>query len=79
METISGSYTVTLDDDPTVAMIVEHALDIKNFSYTESQKLLKDAAKLSPLGVIVDVHLEDECGLDIIPTLRSFGLQLQLL
>ena len=72
MEKITGSYTVTLDDDPTVSMIVEHALNIKNFSYYESKKLIEDASKLSPLGVIVDVHLDGECGLDIIPTLRSF-------
>ena len=39
MEEISGSYTVTLDDDPTVSMIVEHALNIKNFSYSDEKSL----------------------------------------
>ena len=72
MDKVTGSYTITLDDDPTVSLIVEHALNIKNFSYSESKKLIEDAPKLSPLGVIVDVHLDGECGLDIIPTLRAF-------
>ena len=71
MDKVTGSYTITLDDDPTVSLIVEHALNIKNFSYSESKKLIEDAPKLSPLGVIVDVHLDGECGLDII-TLRAF-------
>ena len=60
MDKVTGSYTVTLDDDPTVSLIVEHALNIKNVSYSESKKLIEDAPRLSPLGVIVDVHLDGE-------------------
>lgn len=64
-------YTVTLDDDPVMAKIIEETLSIKNFAFVTSDHLLECAQHLAPIGAFVDIHLRDECGLDIIPQLRS--------
>ncbi|RZA18055.1 MAG: response regulator transcription factor [Proteobacteria bacterium] len=64
-------YTVTLDDDPVMAKIIEETLSIKNFAFVTSEQLLDCAEHLAPIGAFVDIHLKDECGLDIIPKLRS--------
>ena len=65
-------YIVTLDDDPVMAKIIEETLRIKNFSFASSGPLLACAAEMSPIGAFIDIHLEGECGLDIVPKLRSF-------
>ncbi|RYZ56513.1 MAG: response regulator transcription factor [Proteobacteria bacterium] len=64
-------YTVTLDDDPVMAKIIEETLSIKNFAFVTSEQLLECAEHLAPIGAFIDIHLKDECGLDIIPRLRS--------
>lgn len=68
----SLSYTITLDDDPVIAKIIEGATSIKTFSYSSAKGLLADLVMFKPLGVFVDIHLaEDESGLEIIPQLRE--------
>ena len=70
-ELIHVRYTVTLDDDPLMARVIEETLGIKNFSFSESGPLLECAGHMNPVGAFVDIHLRGECGLDIIPKLRA--------
>lgn len=64
-------YTVTLDDDPLAAKIIEDTLSLKNFCFSTSQELLANAAKFEPMGAFIDIHLEGECGLDAVPAMRT--------
>ncbi len=64
-------YTVTLDDDPVVACLIEETLGLKNFSFSSTEPLLECAEHLNPVGAFVDIHLKGECGLDIVPKLRA--------
>jgi ActR/RegA family two-component response regulator len=63
---------VTLDDDPMVSRILEKATGIKSLSFSSLQELVQVAGQYEPLAAFIDIHLGiDECGLDIIPTLRA--------
>jgi DNA-binding response OmpR family regulator len=76
LKRIEGLYTVTLDDDPTVALIVEQSLGIANMSFTDSASLLRCVRQIQPVGVFIDVHLaESDCGLDVIPQVRTLWPQ----
>ncbi len=66
------AYFVTLDDDPNINGIIERFVGIKSISFVNSAELLKQASQLKPMAVFVDIHLGiDDCGLDVIPTLRA--------
>ena len=64
-------YTVTLDDDPVMGKIIEETLGIKNFAFPATEPLLESAPDMAPVGAFIDIHLKGECGLDIVPQLRS--------
>lgn len=64
-------YTVTLDDDPMAAKIIEETLGLKNFFFQTSKELLEAAAQFEPMGAFIDIHLEGECGLDVVPAVRT--------
>jgi DNA-binding response OmpR family regulator len=64
-------YTVTLDDDPVMGKIIEETLGIKNFAFSATEPLIECAQHMAPVGAFVDIHLKGECGLDIVPRLRS--------
>ncbi|MFW7380789.1 MAG: response regulator transcription factor [Oligoflexus sp.] len=64
-------YAITLDDDPLAAKIIEETLGLKNFWFKASKDLLSRAAKFQPMGAFIDIHLEGECGLDIVPAVRT--------
>ena len=64
-------YSITLDDDPTVAKIIGQATGISSLPFTSSAALIGRASSYEPVAVFIDVHLDvDDCGLDAIPTLR---------
>ena len=64
-------YTVTLDDDPTVRVIIQKTLGYPSLPFTSSTGLLAQAAKLAPSAAFIDVYLgENDIGLDIVPKLR---------
>lgn len=64
-------YAVTLDDDPLAAKIIEETLGLKNFWFKSTKDLLQHAAQFQPMGAFIDIHLEGECGLDIVPAVRT--------
>ncbi len=64
-------FTVTLDDDPLVGRLIEKATGIPTVSFSSPEALREKASSLSPVAAFVDLHLGDECGLDLIPTLRE--------
>ncbi len=64
-------YTITLDDDPIPAKIIEETLGLKNFWFSESSVLVQHAYKLEPTGAFIDIYLKNECGLDVVPIIRS--------
>lgn len=67
-----ASYTITLDDDPIIARIIEACVGVKTFSYATGKDLLQDIKEYNPMGVFVDIHLADaESGLEIIPTVKE--------
>lgn len=67
-----SKYTVTLADDPSVAVLTSALtlLDSRFFSSTDA--LLQAAPSLSPVAVFVDIHPGNTyAGLDFIPKLRA--------
>ncbi|MCX6123302.1 MAG: hypothetical protein NTV34_00910 [Proteobacteria bacterium] len=65
-------YTITLDDDPTVCKFISRATGINSLPFTSGAALLKRCESYDPVAVFVDVHLDvSDCGLDVIPHLRS--------
>lgn len=65
-------YVITLDDDPMIGSIIEKSLGIRTIKLSTSRELLAGATQFKPLAVFVDIHLGvDDCGLDVIPTLRA--------
>lgn len=68
----SSSYSVTLDDDPLIGKIIEVATGLKNFLYVSAMDLSRDLEHLHPVGVFVDIHLDEhESGIEIIPRLKQ--------
>ena len=66
------SYTITVDDDELICRLIEDIIGLKTFGFKTASDLLKKKKYLRPIGVFVDVNLaQNECGLDIIPELRS--------
>ena len=65
-------YTICLDDDPMPQMVIEEALGLKCFGFSKSSDIKRLARKFNPLGAFIDVHLKGECGLDVIPLIRSY-------
>ena len=66
----SKEYTITLDDDPMIVKIIEKFLGFPSLPYKSAEKLLANAKKYTPQAAFIDIQLEDECGLDIIPELK---------
>lgn len=65
-------YTITLDDDPTVRLIIEHATGMQSLPFVTVDALLSRADRYAPVALFVDIHLGVESwGLDAIPTLRE--------
>ncbi|HYX33413.1 MAG TPA: response regulator [Oligoflexus sp.] len=65
-------YTITLDDDPTIRLIIEHATGMISLPFASVGTLLARADRYSPVALFVDIHLGvDSWGLDAIPTLRT--------
>lgn len=67
----SGAFTVTLDDDPLVGRIVSETLGIENIWFETSKELFEKVGEHHPVGALVDIHLDGECGLDLVPSLRK--------
>ncbi len=73
-------YTITLDDDPTVAQLIAGFTQLHSHSFANAEEMLAKAASLSPLAVFVDVHLKNQgLGLDHIPKIRSVWPQAAIL
>jgi len=64
-------YTLTLDDDPIVARLIEAALGTPTLAYDSAKTLLQDDRVLNPVAVFVDVHLNDESGIAALPEIRQ--------
>lgn len=72
METNHDVYTITLDDDPMVAEIIEKASKIKTKCFTDPTALIREVENLRPIAAFVDIDLGGSLsGLDIIPALRN--------
>ena len=69
--TNSQRYTVVLDDDPIVARFIQKALNLRAMAFSSAQTLLASAKSLQPVAAFIDIHLESESGLRILPELRS--------
>jgi DNA-binding response OmpR family regulator len=67
----SVPYTVTIDDDPMVAKIIEAALGTRTVSFAGTAEILEKGDTLSPQAIFVDVHLDQENGLAALPRLRE--------
>ena len=65
------TYAICLDDDPMPAKLIEEALGLRCFGFSTCQELVEVANKFDPIGAFIDIHLRDECGLDVIPQIRS--------
>lgn len=65
-------YTVTLDDDPSVSLMISGFTQLESRSYVSGESLIQQASSLNPLAVFVDVHLDGrDVGLDFIPKIRA--------
>lgn len=65
-------YTITLDDDPSVAVLISGFTQLDSRSFSSGEALMQAAPSLSPLAVFVDVHLEGkDVGLNFIPKIRA--------
>lgn len=62
---------VTLEDDPLTATVIEQTIGVKNHWFTSVKALEEAAPKLNPLGAFIDIHLDGECGLDVLPMVRA--------
>lgn len=64
-------YTITLDDDPLIARIIEKMTTLTNLPFVSAERLLSRAKEYHPVAAFIDVHLEENsCGIDIVPKLR---------
>ncbi|SMF50226.1 response regulator transcription factor [Pseudobacteriovorax antillogorgiicola] len=68
---VESPYTISLDDDPIPAKIIEETLGVKCFSFARSDDLLRNAKRFEPMGAFIDIYLNGECGLDVVPTVRT--------
>lgn len=66
-----SSYVVTVDDDQVTCFLLEEVLELKNFSFKNISDLMTVAHMLKPVGIFLDIHLQDECGLDHLQTIRQ--------
>jgi DNA-binding response OmpR family regulator len=65
-------YTITLDDDPTVRLIIEHATGMVSLPFVSVESLLARADRYEPVALFVDIHLGvADLGLEAIPILRE--------
>ncbi len=65
-------YVVVLDDDPLVSRIIEKSLDLKSVHFDSGKTLLAEAWRYHPVAAFIDIHLGvDDCGLDVMPSLRA--------
>lgn len=71
LEISANPCVVTLDDDPLTATLIEQTIGARNRWYTSVRALEKEAPELNPIGAFIDIHLDGECGLDILPTVRE--------
>ncbi len=68
----SSSYTLTLDDDPVIAELLQQILGVRTVAFESITSLKKSDSDLNPIGIFVDIHLANgECGLEVLPTLRA--------
>jgi len=63
-------YTVTLDDDPLVAKLIEKGLSLPTMVFSSEEELRSKLQELSPNAVFIDIHLSEGSGLNLIPDLR---------
>ncbi|MBY0370935.1 response regulator transcription factor [bacterium] len=73
-ERVSGPvepYTITLDDDPIVAKLIEAALGTPTVAFPSAKALLQEGPALNPVAIFVDVHLNDESGIAALPEIRQ--------
>src|SRR5690348_13248237 len=67
-----NDYTITLDDDPMVAKMIQKALGLKTISFSSAETLTESIDRYQPVAAFVDIHLDaDSNGLSIIPALRE--------
>ena len=65
-------YLVTVDDDPLVNEIVEASVGMKSLSFATASSLLTVEEHLEPVGIFIDVHLDDdESGIEAIPQIQK--------
>ncbi|MGE0173247.1 MAG: response regulator transcription factor [Oligoflexales bacterium] len=65
-------YTITLDDDPTVHLIIQQATGITSLPFTSADALIARTDHYSPVAVFIDIFLaEDVNGLEVIPEIRK--------
>ncbi|AZB44195.1 response regulator [Bacillus sp. FJAT-42376] len=64
-----------IDDDPALLMYVKDALEQEGFAvmaFTEASKALRAFFDLDPSCVIIDVHMEESSGLDILEEFKRY-------
>lgn len=65
-------YTITLDDDISIAKSISQITHLPSLSFTSGENLLKKATSLDPVAVFVEMHrIAEDRGLDFIPDLRK--------
>jgi len=63
-------YTITLDDDPLVAKLIEKGLAVPTLAFSNAEELKPKMAELNPKAVFIDIHLTEGSGLSLIPEMR---------
>lgn len=72
MKEAYGNYTITLDDDSQVHMLIARITKMNSLPFTHAKKLLERASSYTPAALFVDVHLElGISGLDYISDFRQ--------
>lgn len=65
-------HILVVDDDPTMAKIIEKVTGIPGFAFKSVNEVLASLGRLEPVAAFVDIHLESsQSGLEIIPILRG--------
>lgn len=69
---LENPYTITLDDDPVVRLMIEKIIGIKSLPFTSAQKLVAEAGRYKPIAAFIDIHLDaSQRSLDKLPLLRQ--------
>jgi DNA-binding response OmpR family regulator len=71
---VTDRYTITVDDDPMMAKIIEKATGIASVALLSPENLISRIRHKTPVAVFVDINLglSAKSGLQLIPELRNY-------